>query len=233
MNLPQKTVFITGAGRGLGEALVRACAARGDRVFAGVHGASDLGPDVTALPLDVADLASVRACAQAVAEAAGAVDLVINNAAVLGLLDRGTQGDLDYATMARVFDVNALGPLRVSQIFWPLLAKGNDKLIVNISSEAGSIAGCGRDGWFGYGMSKAALNMASAQFHNAIRPQGGRVLIIHPGWVRTWMQGKLDEAADLSPEESAAAILAVIGARGSEVHERPLYLQWNGEPLAW
>lgn len=229
-----RTVFITGAGRGVGLALAQACAARGDRVFAGVHhGTPDLGPGITTLPLDVADTESVEACARAVAGDAGSVDLVINNAAILGPLDRGTEGVLDYAAMARVYDTNALGPLRVSQLFWPLLAAGRGKLIVNISSEAGSIAGCGRDGWFGYGMSKAALNMASAQFHNAIRPQGGRVLVVHPGWVRTYMQGKLDEAAELSPEESATGILAVIDARGTEVHERPLYLQWNGEPLAW
>ncbi len=231
--MTQPTVFITGAGRGVGEALARAWAARGARVFAGVHTDSNLGPGITCLALDVTDLDSVRACAQTIAATAGSVDLVINNAAILGPLDRGTEGELDYAAMARVFDVNALGALRVSQVFWPLLNKGKGKLIVNISSEAGSISGCGRDGWFGYGMSKAALNMASAQFHNAVRPQGGRVLVVHPGWVRTWMQGKLDEAADLSPEESAAGILKVIDARGGEVHDRPLYLQWNGEPLSW
>lgn len=229
-----RSVFITGAGRGLGLALAQACAARGDRVFAGVHnGTPDLGPGITSLSLDVGDSNSVEACARAVAGLTKAVDVVINNAAILGPLDRGTEGDLDYEAMALVYNTNALGPLRVSQMFWPLVAAGREKLIVNISSEAGSIAGCGRDGWFGYGMSKAALNMASAQFHNAIRPQGGRVLVVHPGWVRTYMQGKLDEAADLSPEESAAGILAVVDARGTEVHDRPLFLQWNGEPLPW
>lgn len=235
MNRSEKrVVFITGAGRGVGLALARACAARGDRVFAGVHGgAPDLGAGITSLVLDVADLATVTACAQTIADSAGSVDVVFNNAAILGPLDKGTVGDLDYAAMARVFDVNALGPLRVAQSFWPLLEKGREKLIVNVSSEAGSIAGCGRDGWFGYGMSKAALNMASAQFHNAIRPQGGRVLVVHPGWVRTYMQGKLDEAADLSPEESAGGILSVVASRGAESHSRPLYLQWNGEALSW
>jgi NAD(P)-dependent dehydrogenase (short-subunit alcohol dehydrogenase family) len=235
MNRSEKrTVFITGAGRGVGLALARACAARGDRVFAGVHGgAPDLGAGITSLVLDVADLTTVAACAQTIADTVGSVDVVFNNAAILGPLDQGTVGDLDYAAMARVFDVNALGPLRVCQTFWPLVAQGRERLFVNISSEAGSIAGCGRDGWFGYGMSKAALNMASAQFHNAIRPKGGRVLVIHPGWVRTNMQGKLDEAADLSPDESAAGILAVVASRGAESHTRPLYLQWNGEALSW
>lgn len=229
-----RTVFITGAGRGVGAALARACAARGDRVFAGVHSdAADLGPGITQVPLDVSDLASVQAAARTVEAAAGALDWVVNNAAILGPLDKGTEGELDYAAMARVFDVNALGALRVSQSFWPLLARGQEKLVVSISSEAGSIADCGRDGWFGYGMSKAALNMLSAQFHNAIRPQGGRVLLLHPGWVRTWMQGKLDEAAPLSPEQSAAGLLSVIASRGAESPDRPLFLQWDGKALPW
>jgi NAD(P)-dependent dehydrogenase (short-subunit alcohol dehydrogenase family) len=193
----------------------------------------ELGAGITTVPLDVADQASVQAAARAIEAEVGAVDWVVNNAAILGPLDKGTEGELDYAAMARVFDVNALGALRVSQAFWPLLARSTERLVVNISSEAGSIADCGRDGWFGYGMSKAALNMASAQFHNAIRPQGGRVLVLHPGWVRTWMQGKLDEAAPLSPEQSAAGLLSVIASRGAEVHDRPLFLQWDGRALSW
>jgi NAD(P)-dependent dehydrogenase (short-subunit alcohol dehydrogenase family) len=238
-----RTVFVTGAGRGLGLALARAFAARGDRVFAGFHeptaplaaadAAALAGGGGGGLPLDVSDLASVRACVRSLAAAAGSLDLVVNNAAVLGPLDRGAAGELDYASMLRVFDVNALGALRVCQECWPLLASGKDKLIVNIGSEAGSVGACRRDGWFGYGMSKAALNMASAQFHNAVKPLGGRVLVLHPGWVRTWMRGELDAAAELSPAESAAALVGLIDARGGEVHDKPLYLQWDGKELPW
>jgi len=218
----------------VGLALAQAFAAQGDTVFAGVFdGPLDLGPGIVVLPLDVSQLSSVERCAGTIAETAGCLDIVINNAGILGTLDHGAQGTLDYEAMAKVFDVNALGSLRVCQTLWPLLNRGRHKLIVNISSEAGSITNCSRDGWFGYGMSKAALNMASAQFHNAVRPLGGRVLVIHPGWVRTWMRGHLDESGELSPEESALGILSVIEARGPESHGRPLYLQWNGRELPW
>ena len=132
-----------------------------------------------------------------------------------------------------MIEVNAIGALRVTEAFWPLLAKGSGRLIVNISSEAGSIGQCGRDGWFGYGMSKAALNMMSAQFHNAVRPHGGRVLVLHPGWVRSYMKGELDAEAALSPEESAAALIKLIDARGGEAHAQPLFLDWKGDALPW
>lgn len=226
--------FVTGADRGLGQALVERLEQRGHVVYAAFHGPLPAPrPSMIPLPLDVADLSSVDACARRLKEEVGRVDLVINNAAILGPVDRGGVGELDYQQMIDTFDVNALGPLRVSQTFWPLLVAGTQKLIVNISSEAGSIAQCWRDGWFGYGMSKAALNMGSAQFHNAIRPYGGRVLVLHPGWVKTWMRGSLDDEAELTPDQSAMALLDLIERRGHEAHDRPLYLQWDGKELPW
>ncbi len=226
-------VFVTGANRGLGDALVRELAAREAVVYAGDHAPGDKLKGVTRLPLDVRDVASLEACARRIEGDHGHVDLVINNAAILGDLDRGGVGTLDYERMLQVFDTNTLGPLRVSQTFWPLLRKGTTKLLVNISSEAGSIAQCGRDGWFGYGMSKAALNMASVQFHNAIRGEGGRVLLLHPGWVQTWMQGRLDTSATFTPAQSATKLVNLIETRGGENHERPLFLQWDGQELPW
>jgi NAD(P)-dependent dehydrogenase (short-subunit alcohol dehydrogenase family) len=227
-------IFITGAGRGLGAALAMALAERGERVFAGLQaGGAAPGPGIEALPLDVSDIDSIRSCARAVEARAGSLDWLINNAAILGPMDDAGDPELDYLSMAQVFDVNALGALRACHEFWPLLEKGREKMIVNIGSEAGSIGECGRSGWFGYGMSKAALNMASAQFHNFVRPRGGRVMVLHPGWVRSWMKGHLDADAPLEPRESADALLGLIARRGAEVRERPLYLQWDGRELPW
>jgi NAD(P)-dependent dehydrogenase (short-subunit alcohol dehydrogenase family) len=139
--------------------------------------------------------------------------------------------------MHRVYDVNALGPLRVAGAFLPLLRGGRTRIVVNVSSEAGSIAGCGRDSWYGYCMSKAALNMASALMHNTLRPLGGCVVVVHPGWVRTWMRGHLDEDADLSPAESAAGIIEQIdrARRGDALfrQERPAFIDWKGDTLPW
>ena len=64
----------------------------------------------------------------------------------------------------------------------PLLRKGRKKLIVNFSSEAGSIGTCGRQSEYSYCMSKAALNMASQILQNAVKAEGIKVLALHPGW---------------------------------------------------
>jgi len=239
----EKVVVITGAGSGMGRELALECANRGAVVAladfnqeAAEETARQVGlrgGRCSVHRVDVSNREDMRRLAGEVVAKFRVVDVVFNNAGIIPKFEHFETSGYEVLERMLAVNVNALGPLRVSQVFWPLLEKGRDKLIVNISSEAGSIAGCGRDGWFGYGMSKAALNMASAQFHNAIRPQGGRVMVIHPGWVRTYMQGKLDEAADLSPEESAAGILAVVASRGAESHARPLYLQWNGEALSW
>ena len=230
----QQTIFISGAGRGLGWAIAEQAARRGDRVYDGFNAdPPPAGNGIIPVALDITRPELIEAAVRQVAKEAGSLDCLINNAAILGPLDRGADEDLDYAAILKVFEVNALGSLRMCSAFWPLLALGTRRLIVTISSEAGSIGQCQRDGWFGYGMSKAALNMMSAQFHNAIRPKGGRVMLLHPGWVRTWMQGKLDTAGELSPDESAAALLDLIAQRGSEVHDHPLYLDYLGRELPW
>ena len=83
-----------------------------------------------------------------------------------------------------------------------MLRRGTDKTVVNISSEAGSIADYKRTGWFGYCMSKAANNMQGALIHNTLRREGGRVFQIHPGHVATYMRGHLDTTARITPDIS-------------------------------
>ncbi len=240
------TVFLTGAGRGIGAALARAFAERGERVFAGIfpgEARSSVAPADAptaaegSVPVDVTDEASVMRAAAFVAERSRHIDILVNVAGVLGEIHASLPGAFDYADMQRTFDVNALGPVRVTNAFFPLLLAGRTRLVVNISSEAGSIGTCTRDAWYGYCMSKAALNMASALMHNRLRPLGGSVLVMHPGWVRTWMGGKLDEAADLSPEESARAILAQLDrardSAGASAPEHPAFIDWKGAPLPW
>lgn len=230
----QQTIFISGAGRGLGQAMAEAFVRRGDRVYAGYNSDPPPAiPGIIPLFLDITRQDMIDAVISRLTEEAVSLDCLVNNAAILGPMDHGASGGLDFSAILKVIEVNAIGSLRMCEAFWPLLERGQQRLIVNISSEAGSIGLCGREGWFGYGMSKAALNMMSAQFHNAIRPRGGRVMLLHPGWVRTWMQGKLDSAGELSPQESAAALLGLIEARGKESHEHPLYLDYLGKVLPW
>ena len=240
------TYFVTGAGRGIGASLTRALAERGELVIAGMsprdyRAAQTVENAVTGttmpLPIDVTDEGGVLQAAASAGARAGHLDVILNVAGVLGDIKESVPCHLDYADMHRVYDVNALGPLRVTNALFPLLLAGRTRLVLCVSSEAGSIATCTRDGWYAYCMSKAALNMASAILHNTLRPLGGAVAVIHPGWVRTWMQGKLDEAADLSPQESAAGILRQVdrAIAGEEQFrgERPAFIDWQGKPLPW
>jgi len=157
------------------------------RVFAGryspscgaVNDAARGNGMLTEVPRDVTDLGSVREAARIVSTYNDSIDVLVNNAAVLSPSD-GVLEEVDFGQVMQTIDVNACGPLRVVQQFLPLLQAGQVKLIVNISSEAGSIQDCERTAWYGYCMSKAALNMQSRILANYLAPQGVRVVAVHP-----------------------------------------------------
>jgi NAD(P)-dependent dehydrogenase (short-subunit alcohol dehydrogenase family) len=180
-----KVVLVTGTSRGIGREIARALAARGCRVFAGQR--SGAGPAGTeTVVLDTADPASVAAAAARVAQAAGRLDVLVNNAAIL--LDEGTPLlEVAEADFRRTLEVNTLGPWRVAKAFAPLLARGGR--IVNVSSSGGQMATMG--GWVApsYNTSKAALNALTLQLAAALKPRGIAVNSMCPGWVRTDMGG--------------------------------------------
>lgn len=161
------------------------------------------------------------------------LDLLINCAGILGEMEEGPFGQLDFELMRKVLNVNAVGTLRVTTALLPLLLQGTDKTVVNISSEAGSIGDCWRKGWFGYCMSKAANNMQGALIHNTLHSRGGRVIQMHPGHVATYMRGHLDTTAKISPQESAKGILKTVLDRDLKDSEHPLYLDYKGEELPY
>lgn len=238
----QKIAMVTGADHGVGLALVRGLLKRGYYVIAARLDEGETQIDglleenrerLTIVRLDISSDTSVAAMKEQVTALVPYLDLLINNAGILGDMYKVLGDELDFDEMLRVINVNALGTLRVSNALWELVMKSSDKTIANISSEAGSIADCERTGWFGYCMSKAANNMQSALVHNNIRGQGGRVLAIHPGHVATYMRGHLDTTARLTPEESAEGILRVVLEGEVPVKERPAYLNYAGKPLPW
>ncbi len=193
-----------------------------------------LFPDHMAiLPLDIGDDKSVAALENQVAALVPHLDLLVNNAGILGDMQKILGDDLDYTEMLQVLNVNAVGTLRVTNALCGLVMKSTLKMIVNISSEAGSIQDCFRQGWFGYCMSKSANNMQSALVHNNIKKDGGRVVVIHPGHVATYMRGHLDTTARITATESAKSILKVVLDKPLPVEERPLYLDYRGVRLPW
>lgn len=230
-----QTVLITGANRGLGLCLTRVFLDAGFGVFAGARQASAELRELTAvfperltcITLDVTSTESVRAASAEVAARVAALDILINNAAILLQTERGTIETLDVDAGRAVFDVNALGPLRVTQAFLSLLKAGQGKLIVNVSSEAGSIGNCWRTNDVPYCMSKAALNLQTKILHNHLAPLGFRLMAVHPGWLRTDMGGA---RADLDPNEAARVLYASIVTRAPDA---PLFADHRGEPLVW
>jgi NAD(P)-dependent dehydrogenase (short-subunit alcohol dehydrogenase family) len=234
----QQTVFITGADKGLGLSLTAKFIEGGLRVFAGSYfSTAELDKIAEQSPgklsmtgLDVTDLTSIQRAVQTVAKQTPTLDILINNAAIY--LERPVKPleELDVGDMhfQRTMDVNAFGPLRVIQQFLPLLEKGQRKLIVNISSEAGSITDCTRSMEYAYCMSKSALNMASRILQNALEPGGCKVLAIHPGWMRTDMGGR---DADIHPDEAANGIFKLAMRQWQSGDE--IYMDYQGTILPW
>lgn len=235
------TVLITGANRGLGLELARQYAADGWRVLA-----CSRHPDAEALvalarerpatschALDVTDAASVAALAAALRGTP--VDLLLN---VAGVMHRRVEaaggaslpafGGLDYEDWSRVLAVNVLGQARVAEALLENVAASDQKKIVTLSSELGSVGGNERGGLYAYRSSKAAVNAVMKSMAIDLAPRGIIAVPMHPGWVRTDMGGP---KAPLSATESAAGMRRVIA--GLTIADSGRFLQWDGRELPW
>ncbi|HJC25810.1 MAG TPA: SDR family oxidoreductase [Candidatus Eisenbergiella merdavium] len=232
----QKTVLIAGASRGLGLCFVRKYLADGWRVLAGVRNEGTLEPlmreypdSLHALRMDVGDTASIRKAAEQAAYITDRLDLIINNAGIHARSSFEALEKTDLDECGPVYEVNAVGPLRVAKAFLPMLRRNGRGLIVNISSESGSIGDARREKEFDYCMSKAALNMATKLLDNYLSDSGIRVIAVHPGWMRTDMGG---QNADLDPGETAAR-LAELFERFDVKSGEPIFLDNKGNALPW
>ncbi|MBO6015014.1 MAG: SDR family NAD(P)-dependent oxidoreductase [Lachnospiraceae bacterium] len=195
----KKTVFITGADRGIGFALCQEYLRHGWHVIAGQFmnewkELEELGkenPDLDLVPIDVANPDSVREAARQTATLAGHVDALIH---VAGIILRDDSPDAVRAMLK----VNAVGPISVTQNFLPLMKEGEKRLCF-VSSEAGSISLAHRRNEYGYGLSKTALNMAVRMMFQTLRKDGYLFRLYHPGWVNSYME--TDEKSTIAPYE--------------------------------
>jgi len=246
-----RIAVVTGADRGLGHALTSRLLGKGWQVYAGQYmpewpALSELQAQyperLTLVPLNVASTKSTLDASSIVAQTTDHVDLLINNAGVLSTTMNGSvRESQDYDEMHRMYDINAVGPLRMVEAFLPLLDAGEGKRICFISSEAGSINRCTRTSWYGYCQSKAALNMGIKILFNRLRPEGYTFRVYHPGWMRTYMNGTKGTDADLEPEEAAVPALAYFlrnlqadahnTARSGE--DRLTMRDWQGREWPW
>lgn len=209
---------ITGASRGLGLAVARALAERGWRLVVDARGREALGEavseirgpgEVRAIPGDVADERHRVRVIDGAARAWGRLDLLVNNASLLGPSPQPALADYPVDVLEEVFRANVVGPLRLVQLALPLLRRSPEGRIVNVTSDA---AVEGYEGWGGYGSSKAALE----QLSNVLAAEEGaiRVYWIDPGDMNTQMQQDAFPGEDVSdrppPEASVPGLLRLI-----------------------
>lgn len=239
----KKYALVTGTDHGVGLALAGQLAEKNYNVIAcrinpqetQIDALAEKYPDRLAIiDLDISRDESVAQMKEKAERLVPHLDYVFNVAGILGDMDKVLGEELNFDEMMQVFNVNALGTLRVTNALYELIKKGNEKTVVNISSEAGSIGDCWREGWFGYCMSKAANNMQSALAHNNLKKEGGRVIAMHPGHVATYMRGHLDTTAKITAEQSAEGILKVV-FEGDKLSrgEHPDYVDYQGMSLIW
>ena len=206
-----KTALITGANKGIGHEVARQLAAKGFHVFVGARNAKagrkaaeDIGKKcgkATFFEIDVADNDSVTTAAREFLNIADHLDVLVNNA---GIIVDGDNAILEISDdlFRKTLETNALGALRVTRAFAPLLRKCKAPRVINVSSGGGQLTG-GADGWASaYCISKTALNGVTVQLAAAL-PKFA-VNSVCPGWVRTEMGG---ENASRSVQEGADTIV--------------------------
>ncbi len=203
-----RVTLVTGAGAGIGAEICRQLLVQGDTIVAcprrpGSEALAELrakyAERLHEIPMDLADSRSIESASHDIEHVVERIDVLFNNA---GVYPRG-QGleNLDPESLVQAFRVNAVGPLRIVAALLPLLRKGHDKRLIQVTSLMGSIADNSSGGAYAYRMSKCALNMATMNLAHELSKEGFVALAVHPGWVKTGMGGP-DARRDVGPATS-------------------------------
>jgi NAD(P)-dependent dehydrogenase (short-subunit alcohol dehydrogenase family) len=195
-------VIVTGGSRGLGRAVCEAYLREGASVVATAQRVGHLdalrrdasgwpGTLAARVPLDLGDPASVRDAAATARGVLGRIDVVVNNAAVLG--PRAGLAGTSSEDLAAALAINVVGPIGLVRELVDALSDA--AVIINVTSGA-----AGRARWGAYGLTKAALDTATRMLGEELGPRGVRVLAINPGGIRTQMR------RDAHPEEDPAVV---------------------------
>ncbi len=220
VTLDGSVAVITGASRGLGLEIAGAFARRGARLILTARGAEALEDaaallrreaDVLALAGDVADSAHAERLVRAGLARFGRIDVLINNASVVGPTPMPRLDALPPDALQEIFRTNVAAPLRLTQLVLPQMRVRRRGVIINVSSDAGVEA---YPGWGGYGVSKAALEHLSRVLAAEVAGMGIRVYIVDPGEMNTEMHRAAEPDADLAhlppPAESAPAFVWLV-----------------------
>jgi len=219
-----RNIVITGANRGIGLEYCKQFKQKGDHVIALCRQSS---PELRSLSVEVienvnvAEDGSMNHLKKEIKDKN--IDVLINNA---GILRKEEFGKLNFETIKKQFDVNTLGPLKITQALLPNL-KNNSKVVM-MTSRMGSITDNTSGGYYGYRMSKAALNIASVCLSHELKEKEISLIILHPGFVKTEMT---NHQGNLSTSESVEGLIKRI--EESSLQNTGHFLHTNGEELSW
>ncbi|MEM7151542.1 MAG: SDR family oxidoreductase [Myxococcota bacterium] len=234
--------LITGASRGLGRALALRLAAEGHPVVlvardpgplqAVVEAIEARGGTAHAIVGDVGRAKDARAIAAQASALVPRIGLLVHNASTLGPLPMPTLADTRPEALARVLEVNLVGPFRLTQALLGSLALGRGGTVVHISSDAAVEA---YPGWGAYSVSKAALDHLGRLWASELGDAGVRVVSVDPGEMRTQMHADALPDADpetlTEPATVAARIVAMLGdPSGAPSGSRVQASQWEVQP---
>jgi NAD(P)-dependent dehydrogenase (short-subunit alcohol dehydrogenase family) len=232
-----KTIFITGASRGIGRELTEQLLVNGNRVIASCRNpvkAESLRSlqsefkELEIVELVVDDEDSVRSCFSSLEQTGREIDLLFNNA---GIIDWEDMHAVTFDSLEEVYRTNLIGALLVLRASLPCLRKSKVPLVVNLSSRLGSITLRGNTqlgGAIAYQCSKAALNMLTKQASIDLAALGIRVISLSPGWVRTEMGGS---EAKYEVSESVRLILETLD--NLNPGDSGVFLGEDGSEISW
>ena len=228
---------MTGAGRGIGLGIAKKLIADGHEVWGTARSpetATELAEAGAAgiLRLDIGDTGSIEAFGLDLAARVDSVDTLINNAGMTSVdlgVDRRAQGPLQTTkeVVLRQIEVNAVGPMLVTQAVRPLLGNGTDPLVLNVSSQLGSmVVGAQMPFDVGYNSSKSVMNMVTVM--SATADPDVAYVAIHPGWVQSDMGGP---KAAISVAESAEGIVTTLN--GLRQADSGRFVKIDGDDHPW
>jgi len=228
------TIFISGANRGLGLEFTRQFLQAGNNVIAScrrpkqAQALQDLQREYTdtlqIVALDMLDVQAIEHIATAISTP---IDILLLNAGIAG--NSGvTIGNVEHSNMQRVFNTNSFAPVMLADALLPKIAQGRKKLIIAISSKMGSIDDDRSGRGYAYRGSKAALNAMMVAMSIDVAAQDVKILLLHPGWVRTDMtrhNGLIDA------QTSVKGLRDIIA--NADHYNTGQFLDYQGKPIPW
>jgi NAD(P)-dependent dehydrogenase (short-subunit alcohol dehydrogenase family) len=214
--LDGKVVLITGSTKGLGLALAQAFIGQGASVVLNGRGAAALasaqaelasaGDRVLPVRADATQPGEIARLVQAALARFGRIDVLINNAGILGPSPRPDMAGFDAADLAETFRANTIGPVLVTQAVLPHMRAQGGGSIIMVTSDAGQV---GYPGWGGYGASKAALELLTQSWAAELEGTGVRINAVNPGDLNTEMQQLANPGEDVSDRLDPATMTEV------------------------